>query len=82
MKKNKGIKDLLNDPFFRNIIQPLIDNPQEDGHLFSKEFIDHMEPYKDRNICDAMDEDYMRHLCSYGGMSDEKFDEILSTARE
>jgi len=55
----------------------------EGTRLFSKALSDTLEPFGSMSCAEALESEYfMRTLCRHGGMSDEKFDEILDESRQ
>jgi len=55
----------------------------EGTRLFSKALSDTLEPFGSMSCAQALEsEDFMRALCRHGGMSDEKFNEIVAESHQ
>lgn len=92
MKKRKDDDEFfskLNDIFEQNSdaltesMDILKNNPQPDGSLFSPELKSALSPFGDMDIRDALRHpDFWRSLAKYGGMSDEKINEIMNNSNK
>lgn len=84
-KKSDPFLDHLQQFFDQNeektqqALKILLDNPNEDGMLFSKEFREKMSKFGDMDCADALkSRDFWKELASYGGISDEEFEKITT----